>query len=133
MSFLYTLFTTQTTASTLLYLCLAAFSGVIIGKVEIKNIKLGIAGVLFSGLLIAHLGARADAAVIGFARDFGLILFVYSIGLDIGPRFFSTFKNEGLKLNLFVSCFISFKRLKIFQPAALSILQEGCCICLKRL
>ncbi|MCU7496527.1 MAG: putative transporter [Ignavibacteria bacterium] len=101
MSFLYTLFTTQTTASTLLYLCLAAFSGVIIGKVEIKNIKLGIAGVLFSGLLIAHLGARADAAVIGFARDFGLILFVYSIGLDIGPRFFSTFKNEGLKLNLF--------------------------------
>ncbi|MGE5621031.1 MAG: putative transporter [archaeon] len=106
MSFLYTLFATQNTASTLLYLCLAAFSGVIIGKVEIKNIKLGIAGVLFSGLLIAHLGARAEGAVIGFARDFGLILFVYSIGLDIGPRFFSTFKNEGLKLNLFAASIV---------------------------
>ncbi|MGE5401383.1 MAG: putative transporter [Ignavibacteriales bacterium] len=101
MNFFYTLFSTQSIASTILYLCLAAFSGVLIGKVEIKNIKLGIAGVLFSGLLISHFGARADVSTINFAREFGLILFVYSIGLDIGPRFFSTFKNEGLKLNLF--------------------------------
>ncbi|MGE5681588.1 MAG: putative transporter [Bacillota bacterium] len=101
MDFIFSLFSTPSIASTILYLCLAAFSGVLIGKVEIKNIKLGIAGVLFSGLIISHFGARAEESIVHFAREFGLILFVYSIGLDIGPRFFSTFKNEGLKLNLF--------------------------------
>ncbi|MGE5497816.1 MAG: putative transporter [Syntrophothermus sp.] len=103
MNFIFTLFQTPSTASTLLFLALSAFSGVMLGRIEIKNIKLGIAGVLFSGLLIAHFGAKPEMEIIHFARDFGLILFVYSIGLDIGPRFFSTFKNEGLKLNLFAA------------------------------
>ncbi len=103
MNFIVTLFTTTNSASTILYLCLAGFMGIAIGKIEFKNIKLGIAGVLFSGLLISHLGARMEGSTIQFMREFGLILFVYSIGLDIGPRFFSTFKNEGLKLNLFAT------------------------------
>ncbi|MDP4191019.1 MAG: putative transporter [Bacteroidota bacterium] len=100
MNFLYSLFANPSTASTLIYVCLAAFIGILVGKVEIKNIKLGIAGVLFSGLLIAHLGAKFETPILNFTRDFGLILFVYAVGFDIGPRFFSTFKNEGLKLNL---------------------------------
>lgn len=102
MTFLYNLFTTAGTASTILFLSMAAFIGIVIGKIEVKNIKLGIAGVLFSGLAIAHFGAKPEVEILHFAREFGLILFVYSIGLDIGPRFFSTFKKEGLKLNLFV-------------------------------
>ncbi|MBI2419943.1 MAG: putative transporter, partial [Ignavibacteriales bacterium] len=102
MNFLQTLFSTPGTASTLLFISIAAFLGIVIGKIEIKNIKLGIAGVLFSGLAIAHFGARPEVEILHFVREFGLILFVYSIGLDIGPRFFSSFKNEGVTLNLFV-------------------------------
>lgn len=100
MEFLETLFTTSSIAATMIYLCLAAFAGVLLGKIEVKNVKLGIAGVLFSGLLIAHLGAPIDEHTLHFVRDFGLILFVYSIGLDMGPRFFSSFKKDGLTLNL---------------------------------
>jgi putative transport protein len=94
------LFATQSISSTLLFLCITAFSGIILGKLGVKNIKLGIAGVLFSGIFIAHFGAPVDAHILHFIRDFGLILFVYSIGLTMGPRFFSSFKKDGLLLNL---------------------------------
>lgn len=94
------LFTTPGLTSTLLILCLTAFSGILIGKIQVKKIKLGIAGVLFSGILIAHWGFPIDEHVLHFLRDFGLILFVYSIGVDMGPRFFSSFKKDGLTLNV---------------------------------
>jgi putative transport protein len=100
MDFLKNLFTTQSIASTLLFLCIAAFLGILIGKIEVKKIKLGVAGVLFSGLFITHLGAPIDEHILHFIRDFGLILFVYSIGIDMGPRFFSSFKRDGMILNL---------------------------------
>jgi putative transport protein len=87
--------------STILFISLTAFLGVLLGKIKVKGIKLGIAGVLFSGLAVAHFGAKADAEVLHFVREFGLILFVYAIGIDVGPRFFNTFRKEGLKLNLF--------------------------------
>lgn len=99
MDFLKELFTTQSIASTVLFLCLAGFLGIFIGKLEIKKIKLGVAGVLFSGILIAHFGAPIDEHVLHFIRDFGLMLFVYSIGIDMGPRFFSSFKKDGMVLN----------------------------------
>ena len=83
----------------MLYLCLTAFTGVLLGKIEVKGIKLGIAGVLFTGILIAHFGAPIDAHILHFIRDFGLVLFVYSIGLSMGPRFFSSFKKDGMLLN----------------------------------
>ena len=103
MEFLKNLFSSSDTAATILYLSLTAFAGVLLGKIEIKKVKLGSAGVLFCGLLIAHLGAKADPHALHFIREFGLILFVYAIGIDVGPRFFSTFRNDGLKLNLFAS------------------------------
>jgi putative transport protein len=93
-------FTTQSVGATLLYLCMVAFVGVLIGKTGTKGIKLGVGGVLFSGLLIAHFGAPIEEHTLHFVRDFGLILFVYSIGLNMGPRFFSSFKRDGLLLNL---------------------------------
>jgi putative transport protein len=87
-------------ATAITYICLTGFIGIIIGKFEVKKIRLGIAGVLFTGLVFAHFGAKPDVSVISFIRDFGLILFVYAVGIDIGPRFFNTFKSEGLTLNL---------------------------------
>jgi len=99
MDFIQTIFTKPGLTSTLLILCMTAFTGLVIGHLEFKKIKLGIAGVLFSGILIAHLGFPIDEHTLHFLRDFGLILFVYSIGVDMGPRFFSSFKKDGLTLN----------------------------------
>jgi putative transport protein len=101
MDIIKTLFAGSGTATAILYISLTAFLGVLLGKIRYKSIKLGIAGVLFSGLLIAHLGGRANAEVLQFIREFGLILFVYAIGIDVGPRFFNTFRSEGLRLNAF--------------------------------
>ncbi|MFV0471672.1 MAG: putative transporter [Paludibacteraceae bacterium] len=92
--------------STLLILCMTAFIGLMLGHLEFKKIKLGIAGVLFSGLLIAHLGFPVDEHTLHFLRDFGLILFVYSIGVDMGPRFFSSFKKDGLTLNMLAASIV---------------------------
>ena len=97
------LFTGTGTATAILYISLTAFIGMLLGKIKIKNVKLGIAGVLFSGLLVAHLGAQANPEVLHFIREFGLILFVYAIGIDVGPRFFNTFRADGLKLNIFAA------------------------------
>lgn len=94
------LFTGTGTASTIIFISLTAVLGIVIGKLELKKIKLGIAGVLFMGLLLAHLGAQLNTHVLHFIREFGLILFVYAIGVDVGPRFFSSLRNEGLKLNI---------------------------------
>ena len=99
MEFIYTLFGTQSIASALVYMCLAAVTGIFIGKINFRNIRLGIAGVLFTGIAITQAGARIDSNILHFIRDFGLILFVYAIGVDVGPRFFSSFRKEGLQLN----------------------------------
>ena len=99
MEFIYTLFGTQSIASALVYMCLAAVTGIFIGKISFRNIRLGIAGVLFTGIAITQAGARIDSNILHFIRDFGLILFVYAIGVDVGPRFFSSFRKEGLQLN----------------------------------
>jgi len=103
MDTLKSLFTGTGIASAVLFISLTAFTGILIGKIRIKNIKLGIAGVLFSGLIIGHFGATANAEVIHFVREFGLILFVYAIGIDVGPRFFNSFRKDGLRLNLFAA------------------------------
>ena len=93
--------------SVLIYLCLTAFLGLVLGKLNIKGIRLGIAGVLFMGIALAHckwqLGySPLNAEILHFVKEFGLVLFVYSIGIDVGPRFLSSFKNDGMKLNLMV-------------------------------
>lgn len=100
MDFLLSLLKGTGIATTILYISLTAFVGVLLGKITIKNVKLGVAGVLFSGLFFAHFGAKVDAHVLHFVREFGLILFVYSIGVEVGPRFVNSFRNDGLKLNM---------------------------------
>ncbi len=99
MSEILDLFTKTGTASALLYLSFAGIFGVLLGKIKIFNIKLGIAGVLFSGLLVGHLGAEIDPHLLHFVKEFGLILFVYSIGLEVGPRFLSSLRNNGVLAN----------------------------------
>lgn len=94
------LFYGEGTASTLLFLSIVGISGILLGRIKIFKIKLGIAGVLFTGLLFGHLGAEPNHEVLHFVKEFGLILFVYSIGLEVGPRFLPSLRNNGLKMNL---------------------------------
>ena len=101
MNFINELFTGSGIATALILICITAFVGVLVGKIEIKNVRLGVAGVLFTGIILAHFGAHVNDEILHFAQEFGLILFVYAIGIDVGPRFFSTLRSDGLKLNIF--------------------------------
>ena len=86
-------------AHTLLIYAIVIAIGVLLGKVKIFGISLGATFVLFCGILIGHLGVEVDPATLKFIQEFGLILFIFSIGLQVGPSFFSSFKQEGIQLN----------------------------------
>ena len=73
--------------------------GIYLGKIKVGGISLGATFVLFAGILAGHVGFSAPLPTINFVQDFGLILFVFMIGLQVGPGFFSSFKEGGLKLN----------------------------------
>jgi putative transport protein len=74
--------------------------GVLLGKIKIFGVSLGVTFVLFVGILMGHFGFTGDPHILHFIRDFGLILFVFCIGLQVGPSFFSSFKKGGMRLNL---------------------------------
>ena len=82
-----------------LYACVIA-AGVLLGKIKIFGVSLGVTFVLFTGILMGHFGFTGDIHILHFIREFGLILFVFCIGLQVGPSFFSSFKKGGMTLNL---------------------------------
>ena len=89
-NWLYTLFTESSVAHAVLLLALVIASGVGLGSIRVYGISLGIAGVLFSGLGFAHFGFHIEKEIVEFVREFGLILFVYTIGLQVGPGFLAS-------------------------------------------
>lgn len=80
--------------------------GIILGKIKIKGISLGITFVLFVGIVAGHFGLKINHEVLHFMKEFGLILFVYSVGLQVGPGFLSSFKKGGLQLNLLAASIV---------------------------
>ena len=74
-------------------------TGVMLGKIKIAGISLGVTFVLFMGILVGHFGFTVDHTVMHFIKEFGLILFIFSIGLQVGPSFFTSFKKGGMQLN----------------------------------
>ncbi|KAB1158007.1 putative transporter [Flavobacterium luteum] len=83
----------------LIVLLIAISVGFFIGRIRIGNVSLGVSAVMFVGLFLGHYGYRMDESILVFVRDFGLILFVYGIGIQVGPSFFSSFKKDGLLFN----------------------------------
>src|SRR5438045_9123942 len=81
-------------------LALAVTIGLAIGSIRIRGVRLGVSGVLFSALVFGQLGLTIDPKVLQFLRDFALILFMYTIGLLVGPGFVSSLRAEGLRLNV---------------------------------
>ena len=76
-------------------------------KVKIGNFSLGVTWILFAGIVLSHFGMVLNPDVAHFVKDFGLVLFVYSIGLSVGPSFFSSFGQGGLKLNMLAVCVVA--------------------------
>jgi putative transport protein len=90
----------DTIAHTILIYSIIIATGVFLGKIKVFGISLGVTFVLFAGIAAGHFGFSASREVIDFIREFGLILFVFSIGLQVGPGFFSSFRKGGLSMNL---------------------------------
>ncbi len=98
--------TQNSVAQTLIIYSAIITLGMLIGKIQIKGVSLGVTFVLFVGILAGHLGCNIDPAVLDFLKNFGLILFIFTIGLQVGPGFFSSFKTSGLKMNGLACCMI---------------------------
>lgn len=100
MEWISNLFFSPSAVQTVVILSLICAVGLALGKVKILGVSLGIAFVFFIGILAGHLGVRGDAEMMDYAQNFGLILFVYVLGLSVGPGFFGSLAHEGLSLNM---------------------------------
>ena len=94
------LFTGSGVGPTILYLALSIFLGLLLGKIKIAKISLGITWVLFVGIAFSACGISLNLEMLHIIKEFGLILFVVAVGLQVGPGFFSSFKKGGLAMNL---------------------------------
>lgn len=100
MEWLEQLFSIHSSVQTVVVISLIIAVGLGLGKVRIRGISLGIAFVFFIGILAGHVGLDVDARVLDYAETFGLALFVYTLGLHVGPNFFGSLRHEGIALNL---------------------------------
>jgi putative transport protein len=96
----------QPVAWAVLVLTLVAVAGLALASIKVKGVGLGIAGVLFAGIFAGHFGMHIEKEILEFVREFGLILFVFTIGLQLGPGFFASLRKQGLKLNMLAAAVV---------------------------
>ena len=106
--------TTDSVAHIVLLYAIVIAVGVYLGKIKIGGVSLGVTFVLFAGIVAGHIGFTAPTPILTFAQDFGLILFVFMIGLQVGPGFFESFGTQGIKLNGLASLAILLNILVMF-------------------
>ena len=94
------LFTGTGIAHSILLFAVVIASGLWLGRFKVRGVSIGSTWILFLGILASHFGFRVDPTVLAFMKDFGLILFVFAVGLQVGPGFFHSFRASGIKLNL---------------------------------
>jgi len=121
-------------AHAVLVIALVAALGIAVGRLHWKGIGLGISGVLFAGLVSARFHLTVSEHVLEFLKDFGLILFVYSIGMQVGPGFASSFRNHGVRLNVAAASivtlgtgitFLLYRAMHVPMPLAVGLLAGG--------
>ncbi|MDE6536170.1 MAG: transporter, partial [Muribaculaceae bacterium] len=100
MDWIYSLFTQQTPLQAVIVLSIIIAVGLGLGKIKVLGVSLGVTFVFFVGILAGHLGFSIDPQMLQYAQSFGLVLFVYELGLKVGPGFFSSFRSGGIKLNM---------------------------------
>lgn len=94
------LFTQHTFIQAVMILSLISASGLALGKIKVFGVSLGVTFVFFAGIIAGHFGITIDPEMLALAQNFGLIIYIYSLGVQVGPGFFSSFKHGGIKLNL---------------------------------
>jgi AspT/YidE/YbjL antiporter-like protein len=94
------LFTQQTFMQAVMILSVICAAGLALGKIKVKGISLGVTFVFFAGIIAGHFNIKINPEMLAIAQNFGLILYIYALGLQVGPGFFSSFKQGGIKLNL---------------------------------
>lgn len=99
MEWLNSIFFEHSALQAVVVLSLISAIGLFLGKIRFFGISLGVTFVFFTGIFMGHLGMTVNADMLSFAEDFGLIIFVYALGLQVGPGFFSSFNKGGLQLN----------------------------------
>lgn len=90
-------------AHSILVIAVVISVGLLLGKVKVFGISLGTTWILFFGIFLGHFGVQIDENLLHFLKEFGLILFIFSIGMQVGPSFFSSFKQGGVTLNILAS------------------------------
>lgn len=100
MDWLYSLFVEHSALQAVVVLSLISAIGLGLGKVRVCGISLGITFVFFAGIVAGHFGLSIDPQMLNYAESFGLVIFVYALGLQVGPGFFSSFRNGGVQLNM---------------------------------
>jgi putative transport protein len=106
MSWLFELHRTQPIAHAIGALTFVCVLGMALGSLKFRGIGLGTAGVLFAGILVGHFGNPVDQHTLHFVKEFGLLLFVFTIGLQLGPGFFAALRKQGVKLNLLAATIV---------------------------
>ena len=100
MEWLYSLFIEHSALQAVVFLSLISAIGLGLGKIHVCGISLGVTFVFFAGILAGHFGLSIDPQMLNYAESFGLIIFVYALGLQVGPGFFSSFRKGGVTLNM---------------------------------
>ena len=100
MNWLKELFVEQTFIQAVMMLSIICATGLALGKIKIKGVSLGVTFVFFAGIIAGHFNVKINPEMLAIAQNFGLIRYIYALGLQVGPGFFSSFKQGGIKLNL---------------------------------
>jgi putative transport protein len=106
MNWLFDLHHTQPIAHAIGVLAVVCVIGMAFGSIKFRGIGLGTSGVLFAGILVGHFGEAADHHTLEFVKEFGLILFVFTIGLQLGPGFFAALRQQGVKMNVLAAAVV---------------------------
>src|SRR3954454_6548805 len=106
MSWLFDLHRTQPVAHAIGALAFVCVLGMALGSLKFRGIGLGTAGVLFAGIIVGHFGNPVDNRTLDFVKEFGLILFVFAMGLQLGPGFFAALRQQGVKFNFLAAAVV---------------------------
>ena len=106
MSWLFELHRTQPVAHAIGVLSFVCVLGMALGSLKFRGIGLGTAGVLFAGIALGNFGEPVDHQTLAFVKEFGLILFVFTIGLQLAPGFFAAFRHQGVKFNVLAAVIV---------------------------
>jgi putative transport protein len=106
MNWLLDLYQTNYTAQAIAVIALVCMGGMVLGSVKLRGIGLGTAGVLFAGIVVGHLSKPIDHKTLEFTKEFGLVLFVFCLGSQLGPGFFASFRRMGMRLNLLAGAIV---------------------------